>query len=129
MDKATISPTALTATHQDRTSSQVDVNWTHLFRLSVITCVAILAACAEGPSESDIKAALSKSPSARVGAGLGPGFLASDIRSVRKIQCKSDSEKRQRCEVELEAQNGVIVMKTTSEITLVSANGGWKLDQ
>ena len=98
--------------------------------IAAVTCTVILAACSgSGPSETDIQGALAKRPTARIGGGGGPGFPASDIKNLRKVECKEEAQNQQLCKVEFEAQQGPILFKTSAGVRLAKTQSGWDLQQ
>jgi hypothetical protein len=83
-----------------------------------------LAACSSEPSDDDIQAAVAKEQKAtpEIMQGLVP-----EIISVKKIGCKSDSEKAYICDVEVEAKQFGSVTKGVSPVRFVKASDGWAI--
>lgn len=83
-----------------------------------------LAGCSSEPSEQDIQAAVAKEQKAtpEILEGLAP-----EITSVKKIGCKSDSDKAYVCDVELEAKQFGSVTKGVSPVRFVRASDGWTI--
>ncbi len=77
-----------------------------------------LAGCSSEPSESDIQAAVAKEQKAipEIMEGLAP-----EITNVKKIGCKSDSDKAYVCDVELELKQFGSVTKNATPVRFVKA--------
>lgn len=85
-----------------------------------------LAGCSSEPSEQDIQAAIAKEQKStpEILEGLAP-----EITSVKKIGCKSDSDKAYLCDVELEVKQFGSVTKGISPVRFVKASDGWAISK
>ncbi len=89
-----------------------------------------LGACNSAPSEGELKGAVEakmKADSETLERSIGKQAMPTkpELKNVRKIDCKSDSEKAYRCEVELEVNQGGTLAKGTASMRFVKSGENW----
>ncbi len=96
---------------------------------SLSTCLA-LSACSSSPSEGELKAAVEgkmRADSEAMERSVGKQAMPAkpELKSVRKIACKSDGDKAYRCDVELEVNHGGTIAKGTASMRFAKAGEAW----
>jgi hypothetical protein len=82
----------------------------------------MLAGCSGEPSEKDIQSAIAKEQQAMPDLMKG---MVPEITAVKKVGCKSDSEKAYICDLEMEAKQFGATKKGVAPVRLVKTSDGW----
>ena len=85
-------------------------------------CGMLLAGCSGEPSEKDIQSAIAKEQQAMPEMMKG---MVPEITGVKKVGCKSDSEKAYICDLEMEAKQFGATKKGVAPVRLVKTSDGW----
>lgn len=97
-------------------------------KIPAVFAAALLTACSNGPSESDMNAAVKKSieTSNRQMSAIGFGTaFASEVPQVKKIGCKDDGQNAHRCDIEVIGKAG----KNVVSARFVKGSDGWMIMQ
>ncbi len=89
-----------------------------------------LGACSSSPNEGELKAAVEakmKADSEALERSIGKQGMPTkpELKTVRKVGCKSDGDKAYRCEVELEVNHGGTLAKGTASMRFVKNGESW----
>ena len=89
-----------------------------------------LGACSGPPNESELKAAVEgkmKADSEALERSIGKQGMPTkpELKTVRKVGCKSDGDKAYRCEVELEVNHDGTLAKGTASMRFVKNGESW----
>jgi len=100
------------------------------FTAATVAICLTLSACSGSPTEGDLKAAVEakiKSDSEAMERNIGKQAMPPkpELKTVRKIDCKSEGDKAYRCEVELEVNHGGTLAKGTASMRFVKSGENW----
>ena len=106
--------------------------------LCAVAAPLVLSACSNGPSDSDIKAAIDRQVQSQLktmqqfvggrAADMTKG-LTPEVKSVKKIGCKEDGSNAFKCDVEIEVAHMGSTNKAVRPMRFVKTSDGWQASE